>query len=161
MIHPPKTSFDLLAQQAHDWQKERQVIVLCHGCFDIFHIGHLLYLQEAKSFGDKLIVTITPDHYVNKGPGRPVFPAHQRRAVIDALSCVDATAINLWDSALNTILSIRPDLFVKGPDYRDLENCNPNILEEKEAVESIGGKLVFTNGQLFSSTEIINKLDKL
>src|SRR3990167_9824242 len=75
------------------WANVRPRIVLCHGCFDPLHIGHVLHLEAAKRFGEILIVAITDDDYVNKGPRRPVFHVEHRRAMLEALRCVDATMV--------------------------------------------------------------------
>ena len=64
-------------------------IVQAHGCFDLLHLGHIRHLQAAKAAGDYLIVTVTPDEFVSKGPGRPVFPLEQRMEALRALACVD------------------------------------------------------------------------
>ena len=67
-------------------KKEKKSIVLCHGVFDLFHIGHLTHLHEAKKFGDVLIVSITSDKFVNKGPGRPYFNQEHRLNVLSSIS---------------------------------------------------------------------------
>src|SRR5262245_35107094 len=72
--------------------------VLCHGCFDILHVGHIRHLQAASKLGP-VAVTITTDRFANKGIGRPIFPADLRAESIAALSCVEIVAINLWESA--------------------------------------------------------------
>ena len=74
-------------------------IVLCHGVFDLLHIGHIKHFQEAKSFGDILIVTITPDKYVNKGPNRPAFNSQLRSESLQALECIDYVVVNKWQTA--------------------------------------------------------------
>ena len=89
----------ILAEHRHRGHK----IVLCHGVFDLMHPGHILYFQAAKRHGDVLVVTLTPDHFVNKGPGRPVFKQRLRAETIGALECVDYVAINEWPTAEKTI----------------------------------------------------------
>mgnify|MGYP001583018512 FL=1 len=127
----------------------KPIVVMANGVFDIFHIGHLLYLQEARRMGDKLVVSITDDAHVNKGPGRPLFNAHQRAAIIHELRCVDDVLI--VPGALEALEIVRPDIFVKGADYvgkieeRHSEYCKANDI-----------KIRFTNQPLFSTTEIIN-----
>src|SRR3990167_11073056 len=74
-------------------QKDKK-IVLCHGVFDLVHPGHIRHFQAAKALGDVLVVTVTADEYVNKGPGRPVFIQGLRAESIAALGCVDYVAIN-------------------------------------------------------------------
>jgi len=75
-------------------------IVHCHGCFDLMHIGHIRHFQEARKVGDLLVVTITPDRFVNKGPHRPVFTESLRAEAIASLDCVDYVAINKWPTAV-------------------------------------------------------------
>ena len=116
------------------------------------------YFNEAKSFGDILIVTITPDSHVNKGPGRPIFSESLRAEAISELASVDHVSINLWENAVETIRLVKPNYYVKGPDYRELENDpTGGIYDEKSAIEEVGGQLKTTTGQTFSSTNLINR----
>lgn len=132
--------------------------VLCHGVFDILHAGHLNYFKAAKKYGDYLIVSITTDKYVNKGPNRPYFTASLRAEMVKALGIVDQVVISDHVSAVNVIEEIKPDFYVKGQDYVDFsKDLSGQILLEKDAVEKHGGKLVFTNEDTFSSSTIINK----
>jgi len=133
-------------------------VVQCHGVFDLLHIGHVRHFQEAKKLGDLLVVTVTPDRYVNKGPHRPVFPEGLRAEMIAALDCVDYVAINLWPSAVEAIELIRPDVYAKGSDYRDAAlDHTGGITREREAVERAGGTLVFTDEITFSSSALLNR----
>ena len=137
--------------------KDSDAVVLCHGVFDLLHIGHIKYFEEAKSMGDILVVTLTPDKFVNKGPGRPVFNQQLRAEAISALECVDYVAINKWPTAIETIQALKPDIYVKGPDYKNYaDDISGNIKLEQEAVELVGGKIRFTKGQVFSSSNLIN-----
>jgi rfaE bifunctional protein nucleotidyltransferase chain/domain len=154
-------SFDLLIEQVRRWRENGERIVLCHGCFDLLHIGHLLHFKAAKKLGDRLVVTVTPDRYVNKGDERPLFPEKLRLEMILALKVVDAAALNLWDSAVNTIKQLRPDYFAKGTDYRNNAQCNPNFFREDEEIKRNGGKMVFTDEETFSSTKIIEWVKNL
>ena len=138
-------------------KKSSKKIVHCHGVFDLLHIGHIKYFEEAKSMGDILVVTITPDKFVNKGPGRPAFGEKHRTKAIAALDVVDFVAINKWPTAIETINLLKPDIYVKGPDYKKLnEDVTGNIKLEKDAVESAGGKIAFTSSEIFSSSNLIN-----
>ena len=98
-------------------------VVQCHGCFDLLHIGHIRHFTEAKSKGDILVVTVTPDKFVNKGPGRPAFKEHLRLEAIASLDCVDYVALNEWATAEETIEILKPDIYCKGPEYK---NSNPD-----------------------------------
>ena len=93
-------------------------IVHCHGVFDLFHVGHVAYLQEAKKYGDILLVTLTEDKFVKKGPGRPFFRSIERANVIASLSCVDYVYINHAHDAVNLLKLVKPDFYIKGPDYK-------------------------------------------
>src|ERR1035437_10375449 len=110
MLRDPKIK-DLadLASLLTDCRSQGKTVVHCHGVFDLMHIGHIRHFQLAKSFGDILVVTVTPDRYVNKGPGRPVFPEQLRADAISALGCVDFVAINEWPMAIETIRILRPN----------------------------------------------------
>ena len=133
-------------------------VVHCHGVFDLLHIGHIRHLEEAKGMGDVLVVTVTPDRYVNKGPSRPVFTEALRAEAIAALDCVDYVAINRWPIAEETIRLLRPDYYVKGSDYVASENDRTGgISKEEAAVQSVGGKIAFTDDITFSSSNLINK----
>lgn len=133
-------------------------IVHCHGVFDLLHIGHIRHFAEAKRFGDVLVVTITPDRYVNKGPHRPVFTEMLRAEAIAALSDVDFVAINKWPMAVETIERLKPDFYVKGPDYRDAaKDHTGGIALEESAIRSVGGRLVCTDDVTFSSSQLINR----
>lgn len=135
-----------------------QKIVHCHGVFDLLHIGHMRHFEEAKKLGDVLVVTTTPDNYVNKGPGRPVFSQDLRAEAIAALDCVDHVAINRWPMAVETIRMLRPDFYVKGPDYQEADKDRTGgISEEKAAIKSVGGQLVITDDITFSASNLINR----
>jgi rfaE bifunctional protein nucleotidyltransferase chain/domain len=133
-------------------------IVHCHGVFDLLHVGHLRYFQEAKAMGDVLVVTLTTDKHVNKGPHRPAFPEQLRAEVLAGLECVDFVAINPHPTAVEAIRLIRPDVYVKGPDYADKsKDVTGKIHEEEAAVQEVGGRIAFTTGEIFSSTALINQ----
>jgi rfaE bifunctional protein kinase chain/domain/rfaE bifunctional protein nucleotidyltransferase chain/domain len=133
-------------------------IALSHGVFDLLHIGHIRHLEQAKKLGDLLVVTVTPDPFVNKGPHRPVFPANLRVEAIAALGCVDYVAINRWPTAVETIQTLRPHFYVKGPDYKEAEKDRTGgITLEESAVESVGGQLIFTEDITYSSSNLINR----
>lgn len=137
---------------------EKKRIVHCHGVFDLLHIGHIRHFEQAKQLGEVLVVTVTPDRYVNKGPHRPAFPEQLRAEAIAALGCVDYVAINKWPMAVETILFLRPDVYVKGSDYKEADkDLTGGITLEEGAVNSFGGKLVFTEDIVFSSSSLINR----
>jgi len=133
-------------------------VVQCHGVFDLLHIGHIRHFEEAKGFGDVLVVTLTTDQHVNKGPNRPVFNEGLRAEAISALDCVDYVAINRQPMAMEAIGLLRPDFYVKGSDYRDADKDRTGgIALEEAAVTSVGGQIVYTDDIVFSSTNLINR----
>jgi rfaE bifunctional protein nucleotidyltransferase chain/domain len=133
-------------------------IVHCHGVFDLLHIGHIKHLEAARNLGDSLVVTITPDRFVNKGPHRPAFPERLRAEALASLACVDFVAINEWPTAVELIARLRPDFYVKGvvreAGKRDHSNA---FQEEEEAVKAAGGQLVLTDEETFSASKLINR----
>ena len=135
-----------------------KVIVLCHGMFDLIHLGHVRHLQKAKNEGDLLIVTVTADQFSRKGPGRPVFSDRLRAEALAALSCVDYVAINHADTAEPVIREIKPNIYAKGNDYRDSANdLSGKIHDEQKAIEEEGGRIIFTDEITFSSSNILNR----
>ena len=136
-----------------------KVVVHCHGVFDLMHIGHIRHFEQAKKLGDVLIVTVTPDRYVNKGPNRPVFTEAHRAWAIGALACVDYVAVNKWPTGIDTIRLVKPSIFVKGAEYRDrAKDRTGAITAEEEAVIEVGGTLAFTDDDIvFSSSNLLNR----
>ena len=136
---------------------EGRRVVLCHGTFDLMHTGHIRHLQSARKLGDVLVVTLTADAFVRKGPGRPVFTEDLRAENLAALACVDYVAINHADTAINVISLLKPSLYVKGSDYADAAtDLTGNIAHEVDAVREHGGEVHFTDEITFSSTSLLN-----
>jgi rfaE bifunctional protein kinase chain/domain/rfaE bifunctional protein nucleotidyltransferase chain/domain len=147
-----------LKTTAADLKSKGKKVVHCHGVFDFLHIGHIKHFQEAKAFGDVLIVTITPDEYVNKGPNRPAFTTALRLEALAALESIDFVSANEWPIAVKTIKMIQPDIYCKGPDYKNpKDDVTGKINDEEEAVKSIGGEIRYTADITFSSSHILNK----
>lgn len=137
---------------------ENKKIVHCHGVFDLLHIGHIRHFEKAKRLGDVLVVTVTPDRYVNKGPHCPVFSEDLRAEAIAALDCIDYVAINKWPMAVEAIQLLRPDFYVKGSEYREAEKDRTGgIRLEEAAIKSVGGRLASTDNITFSSSSLINR----
>lgn len=146
-----------LAARSRQLRAEGKCVVLCHGTFDLMHTGHIRYLQRAKQEGDVLLVTITADAFVNKGPGRPVFNEHLRAESLAALGCVDFVAINHAVSAVEALDEIQPSIYAKGSDYRShSEDVTGNIAREQAAVEAHGGHVFYTDEITFSSSNLLN-----
>lgn len=146
-----------LAKQLQSKRKQNTIVVLCHGCFDLMHPGHIKYLQAAKNMGDVLVVTVTPDRWVDKGPDRPVFNQTLRTESLAALECVDYVAINEWPTAEDTLRLLRPNIYVKGQEFEQLADKTGKIQKEHEVLKEIGAEMRFTHEIVFSSTQLINK----
>lgn len=133
-------------------------VVHCHGTFDLMHTGHIRHLQNARELGDLLVVTVTSDPFVRKGPNRPVFSDALRSESLAALACVDYVAVNHAETAIDALNEVRPNLYVKGSDYVDASlDVTGNIAREVEAVRAHGGDVHFTDEITFSSTKLLNE----
>jgi len=138
-------------------------VVFTNGVFDILHVGHVTYLEAARSLGDALVVGVNSDASVrrlNKGPERPINPELARAQVLRALRCVDAVVIFDDDTPYALIAEIEPDVLVKGGDY------DPDELDASSKRYMVGSDLVRAKGGIvaaiplvdgFSTTAIINK----
>lgn len=133
-------------------------IAQCHGVFDLLHPGHIRHLDAASRLADILVVTLTPDEFVNKGPGRPAFNQKLRAEALAALGRVDYVALTEGPSAVDAIRRLRPDLYVKGSEYaRPEDDITGKITDEEQAVRSVGGRIHFTDEITFSSTKLLNR----
>src|SRR5215831_11979542 len=131
-----------------------RTIVLCHGAFDLVHVGHMIHFEEARALGDILVVTLTADQHVTKKRSVSMREDYRARQVA-ALEIVDYVAIVDEPSAVAALDVLRPDVYVKGPEYSDLLlDKTSNISHEKALVEGYGGRIHFTSGETFSSTKL-------
>ena len=138
-------------------KKKGKKIILCHGVFDLVHIGHLNYFKNAKLLGDILIISVTDDKFVDKGPGRPSFSISQRLQFLEQLNCVDYILTSKSKTASNIIKKVKPDVYCKGKDYKNKINSDKNLREEHNALKSVGGKIKFIDTKLYSSSKLINQ----
>lgn len=117
---------------------KRKRIVFTNGCFDLLHIGHVRYLEEAKDLGDVLVVGINSDTSVRKlkGPKRPILPEEERAEILSGLGCVDYVTLFNEVDPLKLITSLRPDVLVKGGDWAREQVVG------REVVERSGGEVV-------------------
>jgi rfaE bifunctional protein nucleotidyltransferase chain/domain len=127
------------------------ITVLAGGCFDVLHVGHIAHLRAARAMGDRLVVALTADEFVNKGPGRPVFNEQARADVLRELRCVDEVIISSEPVPLAVIQAVRPQIYAKGREYA-------GRLAEQALVESLGGRAAFTDTAVFSSTALLGWL---
>lgn len=150
-------NFEELKKKVATLRKEGKKVVLCHGVFDLVHPGHILHFKAAKTHGDCLVVTLTKDEFVFKGPGRPYFNQQLRLETIAALEVVDYVALNEWPVAVETIRQLKPDIYAKGSDYaKPQQDVTGNIALETAAVKEVGGKVIYTDEETFSSSKLIN-----
>jgi rfaE bifunctional protein nucleotidyltransferase chain/domain len=151
-------TLDEVARATEQARANGKVVVQAHGTFDLLHLGHIRHLEAARKLGDVLVVTVTADRYVNKGPGRPVFNAEMRAEMLATLEYVDWVAINDAADAVNTLEKIRPSIYIKGQDYQNPQgDVTGKITIERDAVEAHGGRIHFTDEVTYSSTELINR----
>lgn len=149
---------DDLAKILQSYRAENKKIVHCHGVFDLLHIGHIRYFEQARRMGDVLVVTVTPDLYVDKGPHRPAFTEKLRAEAIASLNCVDYVAINQWPTAEETLRLLRPDVYVKGSEFKTItSDSTGKIAKEEQVIREIGATLAFTENIVFSSSHLINR----
>lgn len=127
-------------------------VVLANGCFDVLHVGHVEHLEEAAKMGDYLVVSLTVDNRVNKGPGRPLYTWEDRAAVLRALRCV--RHVLPTKSACEAIRMLRPHVFVKGVDYAGRDRWTEDV---EAACKEVGAELRFTKAPKQSVTEIIRR----
>ena len=155
-------SLEILAKILLKHKAKKKKITLCHGVFDLLHLGHIKHFREAKNLGDILVVTVTSDKYVNKGPNRPAFGEQNRMEAIAALGVVDFVALNDDLNAVPVIEKLKPNFYCKGPDYKFGQNdTSGEIKNEINAVKKNGGKIVYTKGITFSASKIINSLSNI
>ena len=147
-----------VAEIAEQLRRSGRTVVQAHGTFDLLHLGHVRHLEAARKLGDALIVTVTADRFVNKGPGRPVFNGELRTEMLATLEYVDWVAINDSPDAVSAIECIRPSIYIKGQDYQNPQGDVTGMISvEREAVEAHGGRIHFTDEVTFSSSELINR----
>ena len=151
-------SINTLAKIISSLKKRGKKVVLSHGVFDLVHIGHINHFREAKKMGDILVVTLTQDKYVNKGPNRPIFPVDLRMEAVAALKDVDYVCSNIYLNAVQLIKVLKPNIYCKGKDYKNFKlDITKGIQKEALAIKSVGGKLVHTSTDLYSSSSLINR----
>ena len=149
---------DILKNKILKLKKQNKKIVICHGVFDVLHVGHIKHFTEAKKEGDILIISVTSDKYVNKGTNRPLFNQNLRMEMLASLALVDFVVLSDFKNATKTISAFKPNFYVKGQDYNnEKRDTSKNIIIERKLVERFGGKLIITNQQSFSSSKIINE----
>ena len=150
--------FEEAAGRFEALRREGRRIVQCHGTFDLIHPGHIIHLEEAKALGDVLVVTVTDEKHVNKGPGRPCFNDELRARTLAALECVDFVLLVPFTAAVEAIRLVRPDIYCKGREYEDASNdVTGNIRDDVSEVRAHGGEIRYIGSMVFSSTKLLNR----
>jgi D-beta-D-heptose 7-phosphate kinase/D-beta-D-heptose 1-phosphate adenosyltransferase len=137
------------------WKANRERVVFTNGCFDLLHIGHITLLEQARHFGDRLIVAINSDASVRalKGPTRPIVAERERSRVLAALAAVDAVVVFGEPTPLELIVAARPDVIVKGGDY------DVDTVVGAQEVQSWGGQVkIVPIVDGFSTTQLLAKV---
>jgi D-beta-D-heptose 7-phosphate kinase/D-beta-D-heptose 1-phosphate adenosyltransferase len=143
-----------LLEAVEDARAHGESIVMTNGCFDILHVGHVKYLQQARSLGDRLVVAVNDDESVRrlKGESRPIVPLEQRMEVLAALASVDWVVAFSEDTPERLICHLRPDVLVKGGDYQPHEIAGHECAGEVKVLQFVEGS---------SSSRIIEQAQKL
>ncbi len=143
---------DRLITRVNVWRSKGQRVVFTNGCFDLLHVGHIALMEEARRFGDRLVVAINSDASVSqlKGPSRPVVREEDRGRVLSALAAVDAVVVFGEPTPIKLIEAIRPDVLVKGGDYTE------DAIVGAPEVRSWGGVVkIIQTVEGFSTTSLI------
>jgi len=149
---------DELARAVAALKAQGRRVVLCHGVFDLLHIGHIRYFRQARSHGDALVVTLTPDVHVDKGPFRPAFPERLRLEAVASLDVVDFAALNQWPTAEELLRLVRPDVYVKGKEFEGIEQDPTGKMAREAAIaRELGIELAFAGDIVFSSSRLLNE----
>ncbi|MCH9651281.1 MAG: adenylyltransferase/cytidyltransferase family protein [Deltaproteobacteria bacterium] len=148
----------VLGQRIRAIQQGGRTVALCHGVFDLLHVGHLRYFRGASRKADVVVVTATPDRFVDKGPNRPAFPENLRLEALAALEVVDFVSLNRWPTAEETLRLLRPDFYVKGGEFRTPGDDPTGKMElERQAAQEVGCRVEFIDDLVFSSSELLNR----
>ncbi len=129
---------ETLVRIIQDLKAKGKRVVFTNGCFDLLHVGHIRYLEKARSLGDILVVGINSDRSVQaiKGPQRPILPEKERAEILSGLWCVDYVTLFDEPTPLELITSLQPHVLVKGGDWTKETTVG------KEVVEGLGGEVV-------------------
>jgi len=158
MINKKISSLDELGKISNRFRRDGKSVVLCHGMFDLIHLGHIRYFKEAKKEGDILMVTLTSDDFCRKGPDRPIFSENLRAESLAALEIIDYIAICPYSSAIEAIKIIKPNIYAKGKEYEiESDDITGMITKERQTVELYKGKIIFTDDLVFSSSNLLNR----
>ena len=149
---------DVAARRVNGWRVKGEKIVFTNGCFDLVHLGHISYLEEARSLGDRLVIGLNTDRSVQqlKGPRRPVLNENDRARLLAALECTDLIVLFEEETPYELIKALVPDILIKGGDYE------PDTIVGADVVRENGGEvrvLPFVSG--YSTTSLIKRIQEL
>jgi D-beta-D-heptose 7-phosphate kinase/D-beta-D-heptose 1-phosphate adenosyltransferase len=150
-------SVDELKTIIENLKKQGKSVVWTNGCFDLIHVGHILYLEDARAQGDMLVVGLNSDESVRllKGLNRPIVEETQRAKLLASLSCVDYVVVFSDKSPFKVIQYLQPDVYIKGGDYT-IDTINQ---EERRLVEGYGGRIAIVPGiDGMSTTNLIQRI---
>jgi rfaE bifunctional protein nucleotidyltransferase chain/domain len=155
-----------LAVEVYRRQQAGECGVFTNGCFDLLHLGHVRYLEQARHLGDFLVMGLNSDESVRKlkGLGRPLVPAQERAEILAALLCIDYVTIFEEPTAGPLIDRLRPAIYVKGGDYAGAQDGIPDTtrLPEAKHVQAYGGMVcLLAYLPHHSTTELIKKIKQL
>ena len=150
----PLLDLDAAVRLADTWRGQGKRLVLANGCFDLLHVGHVRYLQDARSLGDALLVGINADSSVRrlKGPGRPIMTAAERAELVGSLAAVDGVVIFEEDTADALVRALRPSVRAKGTDY------TAESVPEGAAVREAGGRVAIAGDPKSHATRDLIRL---
>ncbi len=140
-------------------KKQGKSLVLCHGVFDLVHVGHLKYFDQARKLADVLIVSVTADKYVKKGPNRPMFSLSKRIFFLKKIKNIDFVIKSNFATAENIINKIKPNYYCKGPDYISKKK-DINLNKEVKILKKNNGKFITLKHKKYSSSDIIKVFKK-
>ncbi len=129
-------------------------VSMCHGVFDIVHLGHISHFNYAKKMSDILVVSVTTDKFVNKGKDRPIFKIHQRISFLSNLKMIDYLIMSNHETAINNLKKIKPNFYLKDYEYKK-SDITGNISKEINELKKNNGRVIYTKLKKFSSSKII------
>src|SRR5579872_6157973 len=150
-------AFDSAAEFFEGVRKKGSRIVQSHGLFDLMHPGYVVHLEEARALGDVLVVSVTADKFVDKGPGRPLCKEQYRAHTLAALSCVDYVVIAPFPSAAEAISAIRPNFYCLGKEYERPSHKTDHIQKDLATLKKCGGEVRYVGSLIFSATKLLNQ----
>ena len=148
-------SLEETARRVRASQEKGRTVVLANGIFDLFHVGHVRYLEGAAAEGDVLVVAVNSDESARslKGEGRPFLPSHERAEILAALACVDHVVVFEETNVELVLRSLRPDVHAKGTDYDE------DTVPEREVTAELGGRTAIVGDPKdHSSTDLLRAI---